>query len=397
MSVEPPAGVRLRVDLLATGIGHPVRDGVVVLDGTGEGRRIAFVGSRHDASVLHPDLPERRAGWAASPRPANAHLHLDLSRMPLQEGSYERFVAAVLAHQQEGGRGLAAARDGRREVVASGVRAIGDVVTDEAVMHELLDDAELSGVAYWEVIGPDPADADAIFERTVARLRAFRARARSGGVRVGLAPHAPHTVSAPLLRRLVELAAANDLPLQIHVAEAPSERRLHERGDGPLREALGPFLAEWRPSGRSPVGYLDDLGVLEARPTLVHGVDVDEADAALLARSGCRVVHCPRSNRALACGRFPWARYARHGIEVAFGTDSRGSSPSLDVRDEVHAAGAVHGRAASAAALLRAATLGGHRALGSRPERLERGAPASVVTFWAGAAPNASEAASAAE
>jgi aminodeoxyfutalosine deaminase len=178
-------------------------------------------------------------------------------------------------------------------------------------------------------------------------------------VRVGLSPHAPHTVSPQLLRDSSGSRAPR-LPLQIHVAESPGEIALHRRGDGPLREALGPLLREWRPSGRSPVGYLEGLGVLEARPTLVHMVHVDEDDLRAVARAGCAVVHCPRSNEALGCGTFPWARFARHGVSVALGTDSRGSPPTSTP-------GRVGGRAARARGRRQpgAARLGGGE--GGRP------------------------------
>src|SRR5690606_28915574 len=84
----------------------------------------------------------------------------------------------------------------------------------------------------------------------------------------------------------------------------------------------------WTPPGVSPVRYLHDLGALAGGPTLVHMVAVDDDDVRLAQAAGCSVVHCPRSNAALGCGRFPWETFARHGADVAIGTDSRGSAPS---------------------------------------------------------------------
>ena len=94
------------------------------------------------------------------------------------------------------------------------------------------------------------------------------------------------------------------------------------------------------------------------------------------------MVHCPRSNLALGSGRFPWEAYARHGIDVAFGTDSRGSSPDLSVIHEVLAAHVLHGQKAAPQALVRAAVKGGHRALGSTPPRVLRGDPADGLCLW---------------
>ena len=117
---------------------------------------------------------------------------------------------------------------------------------------------------------------------------------------------------------------------------------------------MKPFLGTWQPSGLTPVQYLAELGVLEARPTLVHVVNVSEDDIKTVAKAGCAVVHCPRSNEALECGRFPWELYAKHNVEVALGTDSLGSSPDLDIRREVDAARTLHGDKASPLALVRA-------------------------------------------
>ena len=270
---------------------------------------------------------------------------------------------------------------------AAGVATVGDIVTDEAVLARLLADRDLSGVAYWEVLGPDPAEADARFAEAVAVVARHRPRERPGGVRVGLSPHTPHTVSAPLLQRLAEYAAAPRLPMQIHVAEDPGELELHARGTGALRDAMGPLLAAFRPSGATPVRYLDDLGVLAARPTLVHAIHVDDDDVRCLQRAGCAVVHCPRSNALLECGTFPWARYARFGVTVGLGTDSLGSSPSLSAVDEFGAARAVHGAAADPAQLVWAAVKGGHRALGGTTPRIVRGSDAALLRAWPDPAP----------
>ncbi|MDZ7708168.1 MAG: amidohydrolase family protein [Trueperaceae bacterium] len=373
---------RLRAQVVYGGLGTAVQNGAAVVQDADGDRRLLFLGDAEEAARRWPDAEESDAGFALSPAPVNAHLHLDLTTMPHVEDDYEAFVRAVIRHGRDGRRGAEAARQGLAELAAAGTTTFGDIVADEATMRLLLETPGLQGVAYWEVFAPDPAQADAVFDATVARLRAFRALERQGGLRVGVSPHAPHTVSAPLLVRLARLASANDLPMQIHVAESPSETRLHRLGDGPLRELMGPLLGDFRPSGRSPVGYLEQLGVLEARPTLVHAVHVDEDDVRAVQRAGSAVVHCPRSNRSLRTGRFPWELYARHGVSVAFGTDSRGSSPSLDVQEEVAAAARWHGRHANPGALVRAAVKGGHRALGLTPPKLGRGDPADRLVAW---------------
>ena len=372
----------LRAEVVYNGLGTPRRDGAVVIQDDGRRRQVIKVDDAAAARSAFPDAEELDAGFAVSPPPVNAHLHLDLSAMPYSVGSYDAFIRAVIRHRSDGGRGIDAARRGLDEVLRGGVRVIGDIVTDDAVMRFLLAHPEVTGVAYWEVIGPDPEQAEAVFEATRARLASYRELERPGGVRVGLSPHTPHTVSAPLLQKLAALARAEGLPLQIHVAETADEVRLHRDGSGPLADLLAHFGVRWQPSGRSPLAYLTSLGVLDARPTLVHMVHVDEDDVREVQRADCAVVHCPRSNEALGCGRFPWELYARFGVDVAFGTDSRGSSPSLAVTDEVEAARALHGERANAQALVRAAVKGGYRALGMRPPSVQRGDEADALFVW---------------
>lgn len=365
------------------GFGTPRQDAAVALFEDEPGRLVVTdVGPRAEVVAAHPGAAVVDGGFALSPAPVNAHTHLDLSDMPYTPGTYEGFLRAVVAHARSGARGEAAARRGLAELKASGVRVVGDIVTDEAVMGLLLDDPDLTGVAYWEVIGPDPAQAQERFLAAVEAVNRFRERERPGGVRVGISPHTPHTVSAPLLRMLASWARRQRLPVAIHVAESPSERELWLRGTGPLAEALAAWGFPFAPAGVSPVRYLRDLGVLEGGPTLVHMVAVDDEDVRLAQAAGCAVVHCPRSNEALGCGRFPWETYARHGVDVAFGTDSRGSSPDLDVVAEARCAAELHGGKASPRAVVRAAVKGGYRALGLVPPRVGAGAPASAWGAW---------------
>jgi cytosine/adenosine deaminase-related metal-dependent hydrolase len=249
-------------------------------------------------------------------------------------------------------------------------------------MDYLLGQDDVSGVAYWEVLGPDPARAQEDFERVTQTVNAFRARQRSGGMVVGVTPHTPHTVSAELLVRITRWAKAEGIPVAIHVAESPAEARLHRHGDGELAETLRAVGVPFESRGVSPVAYLERIGVLATAPTLIHMVEVDEDDVRSVQRNGCTVVHCPRSNAALECGRFPWELYARHGVDVAFGTDSLGSSPDLDVTAEVAHAAGLHGARANLRGLVRAAVKGGFRALGMRPPRVTRGGEAGALYAW---------------
>jgi cytosine/adenosine deaminase-related metal-dependent hydrolase len=368
-------------DIVYNGLGLPQKHAAVVVQTASGRRQIIAVSALTLAQQNYPDAPVRELGFALTPPPVNAHTHLDLSALPTSTGSYPQFIARVMQYARAGGRTLEAARQGMAELAAADMRVIGDIVTSPEVMRALLE-SELTGVAYWEVIEGDPAKSEQVFNETVAWLRTFRQWERPGGMRVGLAPHAPHTVSAPLLQRLAALAKHHRIPLQIHVAESEAELALHRDGSGPLQELVNAGLPGWQPSGLTPIEYLAKLGVLDAAPTLVHMVHVTEDDVRLVQRAGCTVIHCPRSNHHLGCGRFPWALYAKHGVTVALGTGSKGTSPSLDIQDELAFARELHGDAASDIALIWSAVKGGYRALGMTPPKLLRGDDAAQLYIW---------------
>ncbi|KEF35013.1 hypothetical protein RDMS_04240 [Deinococcus sp. RL] len=375
----------LTADVLYTGIGGGYAPGGVVVSG-------GVVAATGDLATLRASFPharERRAGAVIAPPPVNAHTHLDMSAYDFQALPYFRWLPEVVIAQQRR-RGVAGALAGAAELARLGAGAVGDIVWAGDVMDALLPREDLTGVLYFEVLGPFPERADAIFAGVRERLERWRRLERPGGLRVGLSPHTPFTVSHRLMRRVTEYAAGEGLPLQIHVAEHPAEAELFRTGGGPLWEhrpaALYPatfaeVIGRGPEPDLTPVRYLDELGVLRARPALVHMVNVTPEDIARVAAAGCAVVSCPRSNAHLECGAFPWAAFAAAGVEVALGTDSVASGGSLDVRGEVAFARALY-PALDPRLLVRAAVKGGHRVTGTRPQVLRRGDPWDERFVW---------------
>ncbi len=304
-----------------------IRDGAVaVVDGC-----IDWVGEA--ASRDRPRGLERDLGpGVLLPGPVNAHTHLELSalagRLPTGKGFtgwVEALVDARAALSPEETRAATAAAV--RAVEEDGTAALGDV--SNALEHlDLLEDAAFDSVVFFELIGWDPARAEELLASADLRMR------ETAGARatVRLAAHAPHSVSAALLQGLV----ARGGPAALHLAESPEESRFLRAGDGPwstfLRQRVGevPFT----PPGTSPVDYVARLGALGPRLVAAHCVHVDGADIRRLASAGVSVVACPRSNRALGVGVPPVPELLAAGVNVALGTDSLGSAPSLDVLDD---------------------------------------------------------------
>ena len=168
-----------------------------------------------------------------------------------------------------------------------------------------------------------------------------------------LAPHAPYTVADKTFEKIARYAEELGLPLHIHVHETAEE------------VATGIKI-----HGERPVQRLARLGILGPQTIAVHGVHLDAADIALLARHGASVAHCPASNLKLASGIAPVAAMLDAGLNLGIGTDGAASNNRLDMFAEMRLAALLakgaSGRAEvfPAHAALRAATLNGARALG---------------------------------
>lgn len=246
----------------------------------------------------------------------------------------------------------AAIDEGIRALLAAGATHVGDISQTGLSIEPLLDSG-LAGVVYLEVIGANREQAMASFARARHLLEKHRPHERNG-LRIGLSPHAPYSTHADAFRQVTDYCLREGVPMCIHLAESPAEIEAFS-GRGPffdLAEKIGADVSDLSlPAGVSPTAYLDSLGVLDARPLLVHVVQVSDADLDLLARSGAKVAHCPRSNRLLQCGRMPLEKMLARNIPVALGSDSLASSPSLDVREEAKAAIILHGNHVPAAAI----------------------------------------------
>jgi 5-methylthioadenosine/S-adenosylhomocysteine deaminase len=189
-------------------------------------------------------------------------------------------------------------------------------------------------------------------------------------VAFSFAPHAPYTVNDDSFERIRMLAEQLDLPVHCHVHETAQE----------IEDSL-------KQHGQRPLARMDRLGLVNERLLAVHMTQLTEAEIALCAERGVSVAHCPQSNLKLASGFCPAEALRRAGVNLAIGTDGCASNNDLDMFEELRCAAllakGVSGDATAmdAASTLRAATLGGARAigLGDRIGSLEPGKQADFV------------------
>lgn len=328
------------------------------------------------------DLPSDFAGWQVerhagilAPGLVNGHTHLQYTGFaPLGRGQYtsfehwseefEVYYDAVTDPEEWG----TAARVGAQLALSSGTTALAEIVTDDPA-RGVLPEFGLQGIEYLEAIGEsDQRWLGGGREKFVAWLEQ-----PSAGV-VGVSPHAPYSLDGEVIRDLVRVARSKGMRIHTHVGESEVEASLYMSGNREVLEIYGDMRDEFAlirsgGTGLSTGNYVKSIELLGDDSHIAHGIYLDRGDRDLLAESGTRVALCPRSNRVIGLADAPVAAYLREGHDVAIGTDSLSSSPSLDLLADVAAAANLATKQGYSdndlyERLIRAATLGGAGVLG---------------------------------
>ncbi len=166
------------------------------------------------------------------------------------------------------------------------------------------------------------------------------------------------TCTDTLLRESFQEAGKRGLAWQIHAAQSVVE-----------------FHEITRRHGRTPIGWLDSMGLLSDRSIIGHGIFLDDhpstrwhtdTDMKRLAETGTTVAHCPTvfARRGITLKHF--GRYKRAGVNMGLGTDTYPHNMLDEMRLVAYLARtqASDPRSMTTTELFDAATTGGAKALG---------------------------------
>jgi 5-methylthioadenosine/S-adenosylhomocysteine deaminase len=190
------------------------------------------------------------------------------------------------------------------------------------------------------------------------------------GTQFTIAIHAIYSVTEHMIRWSTEFARERGLKIHIHLSETQKEvedcKKLHD--------------------GKSPVEYLDDLGVLGPDVIAAHTLWLSDNDVEILARRGVTCVHNVNSNLKLASGyRFRYNELRDAGANICLGTDGCASSNNLDMLETMKTAAMIQKawREDSSAMpineILAMVSTNPAKALGLNLGKLEEGALADII------------------
>ena len=167
---------------------------------------------------------------------------------------------------------------------------------------------------------PDGAvqDKDTILADCERILHRYHDRSEGAMTQVALAPCAPFTNTGDLMRESMELAHAHDCTCHTHLGETLDEHAY----------CLEKF-------GRSPVEYLDDLGWMNDRAWLAHGIHFSDEDVKRLGAARVGVCHCPTSNMTLASGHCRTLEMEKAGVRLGLGVDGSASNDNSNLMESL--------------------------------------------------------------
>lgn len=312
-----------------------------------ENHYVNVVGRTVDSITTHPtgdEVYDFDDQCTILPGTVNMHAHLELSGLeapldgttPGKRRSMAEWIRRLLEFRRgphyDARRAILSAM--LREDVLSETVAVADIVPWKLDLAGTIPPPRPVWRRFPELIGWSA-------EQAAARLS--EAESLSPSDRFGLAPHAPHTVCAALLDGVVALARREGLPVAMHLAESPEERRLLETRDGPLLDLMRKADPDYRPAdvllGRRPLDYLQLLAEAP-RAIIIHGNNLDDGEIDFLAerRDTMSVVYCPRSHDYFGYDPYPLRKMLDRGVRVLIGTDSLASTPNLSVLGEMRCA-----------------------------------------------------------
>ena len=174
------------------------------------------------------------------------------------------------------------------EQIRSGITTFNDMYYFEEDVAQATAEAGMRAVCGQTVMKFPTPDA-ASFENSLAMAREFIQRWKDHPLIVpAVAPHAPYTCTAEILRATAELAKEFDVPLHTHLSETAFE------------------VENMRNEHGIPViPYVKKQGLFDAKVIAAHCVHIDVGEIRTLLHAGAGVSHNPSSNLKLASGFAP--------------------------------------------------------------------------------------------
>jgi len=308
---------------------------------------------------------------AILPSLINAHTHLEFSDLekPIAAGdSFPDWIGRVVAYRRQqldastdvvDARRRAAIQQGLRESFKTGTGLLADIVTPpwspdylqfaadrpRADLLEyfggILDQNKAASaspqhplvIALPEIIGMERERLKASLDWAEGLNTPPPDEHKQVLKSLGISPHSPYTIDFSTFTRADQQPAIRE-PVAMHLAESVEELQW-------LRERRGPFADAFQRLGVQPPDQLPSIQeclqfLAKYRSLIVHGNYLTMEQMRWIGdHRNLSVVYCPRTHSYFGHAPYPLQEMQNSGIRVVLGTDSRASSPDLNMWSEL--------------------------------------------------------------
>lgn len=250
----------------------------------------------------------------------NAHTHAAMTLLrgsaedlPLERWFNEGIWRTESALQEEDvywGAALAAC-----EMIRSGTVAFADHYFWMNQVARVVQESGMKALLAWCVFGSDFAKemGPTTLELTEEFVAEFQNSA-GGRIKTMLGPHSPYISAERSLQRSADVARKLGVGCHIHVSES----------QGQVDDSYKKF-------GKSPLAYLNDLGIFDNPSIAAHAIFLNDADIEILRAKNVSVAACPKTHLKLAMQTTRIGDLLHAGVAVALGTDGAASNNALDL------------------------------------------------------------------
>jgi cytosine/adenosine deaminase-related metal-dependent hydrolase len=345
----------LSADRIFNGNEFEEQNSVLVLDENDAFEEITTTDKVKNSQIEH------HAG-IITPGFVNAHCHLELSHMhqmiPQKKGFLE-FAKCIIGKRNSvpTEQMLNAAEQADSYMQKKGIVAVGDI-SNINLSFPIKQKSKLYYHTFVELIGLSPVQAQPMLLYGIGLLNELKTL----GLKGSLAPHAPYSCSAELIKAVADHNAQLNASTSIHNQESIAENKFL-RGEKSDFDDLYKFLQidiSWfKPNFRSALdAYVNQLN--SKTNVLVHNTFSSEEDL--------RSVHgnvfwclCPSANLYIEDTLPNYDHLLKNTQQICFGTDSLASNSDLDIVKE---ASIFYSKTAKLELSLRGITVNAAKALG---------------------------------